>query len=233
VSEDEKDEEDEETRPMITDRIEQLKKLGKNNAEIVVTLYDEGYSTKEIMEQHLPLKALKAKQEERADSQIMGIIEGTTKGTGYLNELKGMIRSQISRSRELTEFFYNVGIGTLLASLRKSGIGIEDFRKIALEQEGLKKALTAAGETAFKALEYYQSDMVGKVEAERDEARAYASVLETRTGEFVKQLDPRFRLERMIQAYLLSGNVDADTLTTLIDKWLSIEVADVKLELMK
>lgn len=217
-----------EERPTIDERIKELRDLGASNKTITQTLYEEGYSTHDIMKRHLPLKSLKKRPED--DSSVMGAIAGTTKGAGYLEEFKTMIQHQISRSRELTDVFYNIGLGTLLASLRKSGISIEAFRKIALTREGLREALEKAGETAFKALEYYESDLITKVETERDEARAYATVLETRVNDFVKQLDPKLRLEKMIQAYLFSGKVEPDTLMTLIDKWLEMETAEIKME---
>lgn len=222
----------EEEKPTIDERIKELKAEGKDPKEITRILYEEGYSTHEIMRRHLPLKSLKTKPED--DESIMGAIAGTTKGPGYLDELKMMIQNQIRKSRQLTEVFFNIGLGTLLASLSKAGISIDDFRKIALSEEGkgLREALEKAGETAFKAIEYYQSDLITKVEKERDEARAYASILETKVNEAFEKLDPKFRLEKMIQTYLFSGNVDPDILNTLLDKWLSMETAGLKLELM-
>jgi len=71
-----------------------------------------------------------------------------------------MIRAQISRSRELAQICTNVGLGVLLASLKKSGLSIEEFRNIAMESGFLKEALQKAAETAFKALEYYESDKI-------------------------------------------------------------------------
>jgi len=141
-----------------------------------------------------------------------------------------MIRQQIGRTRELTEEFYNLGLGVLFASLSKSGMSMEDFRKIAMQEGSLREAFKKAGETAFKALEYYQSDLVTQVEKERDEARAYSSVLRTRVDELVKQLTPRIRLEKMIQTYLFSGNVQEATLMSLLDKWLEMEAVEAKME---
>ena len=216
----------EKARPTIDDRIEQLREEKKSNAEITQILYEEGYSTNDIMRRHLPLKSLKRKPEDV--SSVTDAIAGTTKGPGYLDEFKTMIQQQISRSRELTDVFFNVGLGTILAALRKSGLSMEDFRKIALDKKGLREALQEAGETAFKALEYYQSDLITKVEAERDEARSYASILEVKTNELVQQIDPKLRLEKMIVTYLLSGRVEPDTLMSLIDKWMSMEMAEIK-----
>lgn len=217
-------------QPTIDDRIKELRDEGHDNAEIARILHQEGYGTHEIMKRRLPLKALKTKPSD--DDSVMGAITGTTKGPGYLDEFKMMIQRQIGRSRELTEVFYNIGLGTLLASLSKSGMGIEEFRKIALKQEGLREALEKAGETAFKALEYYQSNLITKVETERDEARAYSSLLETEVSSLKRNSDPKFRLEKMIHTCIFSGNVDPNTLMALIDKWLSIELAEIKLEML-
>jgi len=218
-------------KPTIDERIAELEVEGKTRGEMVLILYAEGYNTREIMERKLPLKALKARPE--SEDSIMGAIAGTAKGSGYLDEFKTMIRSQISRSRELTEVCSDVGMGVLLAGLSKSGVTMDEFQRIALKREGLREALVRAGETTFKALEYYQSDLVSKVEEERDEARAYSSYLAAQWEDIAKQLDPKFRLEKMIHTYLLSGGADSAVLISLIDKWLSIEMGAVKLEMMR
>lgn len=217
---------DEEVKPSIDERIKQLETEGKNKQEITVILYEEGYNTLEIMKRHLPLKALK-KSKDSAEPAVLGAVEGVVKGTGYLQEIKDMVRLQVGRTRELTDEFYNLGLGVLLASLSKSGVSMDDFRKIASQQGPLRDAFKKAGDTAFKALEYYQSDLVTKVEAERDEARAYGSLLEVKLEEVKRKLDPKVRLEKMIfNLVLLSGSVkvDPDALTTLIDQWLQLEV---------
>ena len=107
---------------------------------------------------------------------------------------------------------------------------MDDFRKIVGSPEEMREALEKAGDTAFKALEYYKSDLITRVEKERDEARAYATVLGTQVDEFVKKLDPKLRMEKMIQTYLFGGKVEPDTLMTLIDKWLAMEAAEIKME---
>ena len=218
-------------KPSIDDRIKELEAEGKSKTDMVLILYQEGYSTHDIMKRKLPLKALK-RAKERAETGILGAVEGGVKGSGYLEELKNMIRMQIGRTRELTEEFYNLGLGVLFASLSKSGMKIEDFRKIASQEGPLRDAFKKAGETAFKALEYYQSDLVTQVETERNEARAYSTILQTRVNELVKQLTPRIRLEKMIQTYLFSGNVENDTLMSLLDKWLEMEAVEAKVEAM-
>lgn len=230
-NEPEEEEPEEKAKPTIDERIAELEAMGFDNEEKVLVLYREGYSTHEIMKRHLPLKALAKK--DKSDESVMGAIAGTAKGEGYLDEFKTMIRLQISRNREFTDTFYNIGLGILLASLHKAGLTIEDFRAIALKGEGLREALEEAGETAFKALEYYQSDLIGRVEEERDEARAYSSYLAAQWEELSKQLDPKFRLEKMIHVYLLSGGADSDILMSLIDKWLAVEMGSIKLELMR
>jgi len=107
---------------------------------------------------------------------------------------------------------------------------MEDFRKIAMQEGPLREAFKKAGETAFKALEYFQSDLITQVEKERDEARAYATLIETKIDELAKCVDPKLRFERMIQTYLFSGKVDPEILVTMIDKWLAMETAELKME---
>ena len=214
----------------IDDRIRELKEKDLSRKEIVTIMHGEGYPTAEMMKRGLPIRALEKREREASDRSVMGAIEGSVRGEGYLYEFKNMIRAQISRSRELTQKCFNIGLGTILAALSKSAISMDDFRRIAQEEGPLNEALTKAGETAFKALEYYQSDLVTEVEAERDEARAYASVMEAKVEDLLKGLDPKMRLEKMIQVYMLSGSVEPDTLIPLIDKWLGMEITEVKKE---
>lgn len=216
-----------EGKPSIDDRIKELTEQKLSKEEIVLALYKERYSTHEIMKRHLPLKALKLKQKKKTedeDSAVMSAVEGAVKGSGYLQEIKDMVRTQIGRTKELTDEFYNLGLGVLLASLRKSGISMDDFRKIAMQEGTLRDAFKQAGETVFKALEYFKSDLITRVEAERDEARAYVTTMETNVETLRKQLEPKARLEQMVYTYLLSGSVDPDVLISLIDKWLQMEI---------
>lgn len=218
----------EEVKPSIDERIKQLEEEGKDKREITVKLYEEGYNTLDIMKRHLPLKALK-KSKESGEPAVLGAVEGAVKGTGYLQEIKDMVRLQIGRTRELTDEFYNLGLGVLLASLSKSGVTIDEFRKIASQQGPLREAFKRAGDTAFKALEYYQSDLITRVEAERDEARAYGSLLEVKLEDVKRRIDPKVRLEKMIyNLVLLSGTVkmDPDALTGLVHEWLDLEVIE-------
>ena len=108
---------DEDAQAPIDIRLKDLEDMGLSKNDIVLRLYDEGYSTHDIMKRHLPLKALKRKRE-RVEASVIGSMEGGVKGPGYLEELKNMVRGQIGRTRELTEEFYNLGMGVLLASLQ-------------------------------------------------------------------------------------------------------------------
>jgi lambda repressor-like predicted transcriptional regulator len=218
--------------PPIEDRVKELRAEGLSEADIVFRLYDEGYPTQDIMKMGFSLRHL-ARRRKMEEKDLMTTLEGPAgRGEGYLAELKTMIRAEISRTRELTELFYDVGLGVLLAALRKSGMKIEDYRKIALERGAVREALKTAGETAFKALDYYESDVVSKLEEERDEARVAYSLIAAKLKELTESLDPKIRLEKMIHTYLASGNVDANVLTTLIDKWLNVEVVGLKTGVM-
>lgn len=230
-------EEPAEERPHFEDRLEELEASEMAKKDVCRTLIFEGYNPRLLVAKFggLYAKVMRQIKAERGkeEAPILGAIAGPTKGPGWLEEVKEMVRSQMSRSRELTEVFSDIGLGILLASLSKSGMNMEEFQKIALKREGLRESLIRAGETAFKALEYFESDLVSSVEAERDDARAYASYLESQWVTLSKQLDPKFRLEKMIQTYLLSGGADGDILMSMIDKWISIEFTDMRLELMR
>jgi hypothetical protein len=202
--------------------------------EFLISMYPENVR-KMLLEKDESLatsEKLEEKAEDARDRTIMTLIEGAVRGEGYLQELKNMIRAQISRTREFTELCYNVGLGVLAAALSKSGINIDEFRKITKDEGPLRDALMTAAETAFKALEYYQSDVIKKLEEERDEARVAYSYVSAQLKSLMKEMEPKLRLERMINNYLLSGNVDPNVLTTLIDKWLAIEITEMRKELI-
>jgi hypothetical protein len=198
--------------------------------EFLISMYPEDVR-RMLLERDESL-ATSEKAEDARDRTIMTLIEGAVRGEGYLQELKNMIRAQISRTREFTELCYNVGLGVLAAALSKSGINIDEFRKITKDEGPLRDALMTAAETAFKALEYYQSDVIKKLEEERDEARVAYSYVSAQLKSLMKEMEPKLRLERMINNYLLSGNVDPNVLTTLIDKWLAIEITEMRKELV-
>jgi hypothetical protein len=178
------------------------------------------------------------------EERVQAAIAGTTRGTGYLQELKEMIRAEIGRTRELTEAFYDYGISVLLAALSKTGTSMEEFRKVAKGEVSLKTALSKAAETVFKALDLYQSDVVQRfeeriraLEEERDEARAAYAYAVAKMREVTRAVercvDPMVRLERVIMAYLAGGNVDPNVLAVLLDRWLGIEAERVREEIRK
>jgi len=216
----------------ITERIEELKKEGKENKDIVNILYEEGYNTRSIMMQGFSLRSLKTKTSVD-DEEVQSVIAGSPgKGSGYLSEWKELVRRQMSQSRQLTEVFYDLGLSVLLASLSKSALTTDEYRQIFAEPGKLREALMGASQTAFKALEYYKADAMKALEKERDDARSYASLLESEFAKIAKSLDealdPKLRLEKMIyNLVLMSGTspVDPNAIATLLDKWLAIEIS--------
>lgn len=223
---------DDELVPII-ERIEELKKEGKENKDIVNILYGEGYNTRSIMMQGFSLRGLKTKTAVDGDEEIQSVIAGPPgRESGYLSEWKELVRRQMSRSRQLTEVFYDLGLSVLLASLSKSALTTDEYRQIFAEPEKLREALMNASQTAFKALEYFKADAMKTLEKERDDARSYASLLESEFGKISKSLDealdPKLRLEKMIyNLVLMSGTspVDPNAISALLDKWLTIEIS--------
>jgi hypothetical protein len=188
--------------------------------ELVQSIYEKCRSG-----QFTPLEGSKLE-----DEQAQVAIAGPTEVTGYLQELKDMIRAEIGRTRELTEAFYDYGISVLLVAISKSG-SMEDFKKVAKGEISLKAALSRAAETVFKALDLYQSDAVQRfeerirvLEEERDEARAAHAYAVAKMKELARvverSLEPLLRFERLIIFYLTSCKVNANVLAMLLDKWL-------------
>lgn len=157
---------------------------------------------------------------------LMKGLQGSTKGPGYLQEFKEMIRAQISKSSELTQFCFNVGLAVLLAALGRSKLNSQEYKRIALNQGSLKDALQRAAETAFTALESLDVDIVKKLENERDEARVMVTRLEIKLEKLLKAVHPKLFLERLIQTCLLCGNADPRLIHDLVQKWLSIKIAE-------
>lgn len=219
------------------ERIKVLKEEGKTNKEICLILEHEGVNPQLIITQfggaYTAAKRDERKQaeasQESAEDRVQLDLQGRGGKDGWLVEIQTMIAAQVQKSRELTTFCFNQGLAVLLASLYKTGMTMDDFRKIALTQTGLAEALQKAAEIPYKALDAFESDRYALLENERDGARMYASTLEVSRDELMKNLDPKIRLERMIISYLLSGNVDPNVLTPLIDKWLSLELEEIKM----
>jgi len=208
--------------PPIKSRIAELKKEGiTDRKELAHALYSEGYPTTEIMHARLPIKGLKGRTAARSgkldDDSTQAIIASGTRGTGYMQELKDMVRRQVSLSSEFASACTNAGIQVVLSALRRTELKPEELRRVFTDKDNLKDVVGKATETALKALEYYDSDRITEVESERDEARAYACLLEAQIDDIKRRLDPKFRLEKMIyNLVLLSGTarVDPNALTS-------------------
>jgi len=215
--------------PPIEERIKELKEKGLTKEEMAYILHAEGYPTKAMLEAHIPINVLKrGRPKGLTEEDVMSAVRGTVRGEGFLQEFKNMIRAQISRSRELTEFCTNLGLGVLFAALRRSGISIDDFRRISTSEGALRESLTRAAETAFKAIDYYDAEKIEELERERDEARVAYSMVAAQLKDMQRRLSPRATLEKIIYAYLMSGNVDANVLSSLIDKLLGLELKEVR-----
>lgn len=211
----------------IQERIEELKKEGKEKKAIVNILYTEGYKTKSIMMQGYSLRSLKTTSTLEDDDIQKTIAGAPGKGPGYIAEWKELVRRQMSRSRQLTEVFYDLGLTVLMASLAKSGLTTEDYRKIFADESSLREALMTAAQTSFKALEYFEADAMTNLERERDNARAAYALLETEISKLSDSLDPKLRLEKMVYNLILtsgSTNIDPNALTALINKWVDLEI---------
>ena len=223
-----------EEKASFEERLEELKASEMNKHDICRTLALENYNPSLLMTQFGGLyrkvaNEIKAERAKDEDSHIAAMA-GITKGEGYLAEQKDFIRFEFSRNTVVMKFVVDLGYAVFLAALSKTGVPPEDLLK---NPDDLLKALTPLREMVFKAIQYYDSDKINKVEGERDEARAYSSYLAAQWEDIAKQLDPKFRLEKMINTYLFSGSADTDLLLSLIDKWLSIEMGAIRLELMK
>jgi hypothetical protein len=195
-------------------------------------LREEGFWTSTVAK----LTGLKPAQQPRSDADE-SLVEKVTgppgKSVGLAEPLRDMVRITIGRSTELTEVCNSVGLAALFAALAKSGLSMEDFKKIGLSKGSLREALEKGGEIIFRALECYDSNRFKELEEERDEARAYASMLSAQSKELIKQLNPKLELKSLMDSYILSGGVDDKIVTTLIDKWLSIEVGEIKWGVMR
>jgi len=197
--------------PPIKSRIAELKKEGiTDRKEIAHALYSEGYPTAEIMRSRLPIRGLKSRtvagRGKMDDDSTQAILASGTRGTGYMQELKDMVRRQVSLSSEFASACTNAGVQVVLSALRRTELKPEEVRRVFTDKDNLKAVVDKATETALKALEYYDSDRITKVENERDEARAYACLLEAQIDDIKRRLDPKFRLEKMIYNLVCSDD---------------------------
>jgi hypothetical protein len=219
-----------EEKTSFEERLKDLEATEMSKHDICRTLVLENYNNRLIVATFggLYAKVVREVKEERAkeeDSHIAALA-GTAKGEGYLDEQKARMRFEFSRDTVVMKFIVDLGWMAFFAGLPKTDIPPEKILVMASDPEGFPKALAPISETVIKALKYYQSEAVSKVEAERDEARAAYTVLKTQVDDLAKKLTPGIRLERMITAYLLSGNVTPEALSELLGtyrQWLSME----------
>jgi len=212
----------------IDERIEELKKEGLSREEIATALYEDGYPTQAIMSSGYPLAALgKRGRNEVDDRTVQSAVKGATKGPGYLQELKEMIRTQIGLSREFAQACTTAGATITLAALKRTNVSTAELKDVFRSTEALTNVVAKATETALKALEYYDAERIEHLERERDEARAMVVLLEAQLDKIKQNMDPMVRLERMIyNLALLSGTarVDHKIVMAIMEKWLTMKV---------
>jgi len=212
----------------IKERIEQLKEEGLSREEIARALYNEGYSTQAIMRERYSIRNLaKTTGSEVDDRTVQSAVKGATRGPGYLQELKDMIRTQISLSREFAEACTTAGVKVLFAALKMGGVSEEEIGQITTNVGALENVVDKATKMALKAIEYYDAERIEQLERERDEARAMVVLLEAQLDKIKQSLDPLVRLERMIyNLALLSGTVKVDhnVIMAIMEKWLAMQV---------
>jgi len=221
-------------RPPIDFRLQELRDLGVDDKEAVRALHEEGYSTHDMMVIGLPVKSAFSEQRDSSEEGAMSQVQGRVRGEGWLEEVKNLVRYQVFRTREFTEFFYNVGLASSLAAIKKSGVKLEDLEKLTASKTGdLMGTLSQAPKTIFRALEAYDADMIPKLEQERDEARFEAINLAAQMDELKRKMEPMYRLENMI--YKLSmlsatSKVDPTVINELLDRWLSMQFPVIEAE---
>jgi len=212
----------------IDERVEELKEEGLSREDIARTLYEEGYPTQAIMSRGYPLAALRKRGRNEVDDRtVQAAVKGTTRGPGYLQELKDMIKTQISLSREFAEACTTAGVKVLFAALKMGGVSEEEIGQITTNVGALENVVDKATKMALKAIEYYDAERIEQLERERDEARAMVVLLEAQLDKIKQSLDPLVRLERMIyNLALLSGTVKVDhnVIMAIMEKWLAMQV---------
>lgn len=219
--------------PPIDERIEELKKEKLGKREIAQALYEEGYSTQEMMHNGYPPSLLAGRSKRKlSDEDVQAAVRGATRGPGYLQELKSMIQKQISLSREFAESCTTAGVKVLFAALKRGSVSEEDISRITRDVGALENVVDKATQTALKAIEYYNVEHIKQLEEERNEARVAYSLAVAQLKDQQRRLEPRKSLERLIYTYIVSGNTDGNVLTTLIDKLLTMEMGKVQSEVL-
>lgn len=175
---------------------------------------------------HLFKKPGKAFAKVQDDEGVQAAIAGPQgRREGYLAEQKELIRKVFSRNRELIEFTNDLGLTVLLAALSKTGLTAEGFQKIFQGKENLRDSLNKAGDFCFTAIDTYGTDVVMKLEKDRDTARGQVIVLEQLISKARQEFDPAYRLELMITNLILSSGttqIDPQALDILVDKWVRL-----------
>lgn len=223
-----------EERSSFEERLKELEASEMNKHDICRTLVLEDYNNRLIVAKFggLYAKVVREIKAERGteDESHLGALAGTAKGEGYLDEQKARIRFEFSRDTVVMKFVVDLGWAAFLAGLSKAGIPPDNLRMVASDPESFSKVLMPIRETVCNAIKYYQSDAVSKVEGERDEARAAYTIVRSQLEDLAKGLTPGIRLERMITAYLLSGNVTPEVTVELVERWINMEEMELRKE---
>jgi arsenate reductase-like glutaredoxin family protein len=223
--------------PPLWEVVEELKDQGLGKEEVAQKLSDMGFPKTVIAYAGFPVGGLGRIGERSLEEQV----KGTTRGPGYAEELKELIRKQISLSREFAEACTEAGVQVVFAALKKTNLATEDLKKIFANKEALTEIVSKTTETALKSIEAYNSDLIKKMEEEwnerlrkledeRDEARAALRYAVAKLKQLEKALDPVLSVEKMIYTYLMSGNTDHNVFSMLMDKWLELRLEMVRME---
>jgi hypothetical protein len=227
-----------EEKTSFEERLKKLEASGMSKHDICRTLVLENYNNRLIVAAFggLYAKVVREIKEERAkeEDSHLAALAGTAKGEGYLDEQKARMRHEFSRDTVVMKFIVDLGWMAFFAGLSKTDIPPEKILAMASEPEGFQKAMAPVGETVTKALECYPNSAatINKLEDERDEARAAYILLKTQVDDLAKRLTPSVRLEKMISAYILSGNFNPEALSVLLEKWLAVQVMALRKEVI-
>lgn len=251
----------EELKVPIDDRIKELKeevikdnkKISRveANKKISLTLYYEGYNTGLIFNRFGgALKAAladenKGEQEEEgenekeiSDVKYVGDLGGKTGKDGYRLPLQELVKTSIDTVAVQTGSFTQIGMIVFYAVLNKIpysliSSSLEKTSKSETKLAGIEELKGLVLDTVRKAIEALDPEHINRVEGERDFARGEYIRLASEMQKLSEQLDPPFRLEKMIHNYILSGAVDPKVLIPMIREWLGMEKPKIDLEAMR
>jgi len=224
----------------IEEMIDVLKQQGYSKDQIAQILYEAGYPPAEIAQKlgvslrifgELASAASEKRQEELATQNI---VFPAGKAEGVIANLKAMIKQQVATLADLQNAFFDAGLEVLLLALMKTK-EFNQFRQL-LESKQLGEALKLAKDTVVKALESYDPEAfqkkieeyenaIHRLELERDEARLAYTMLVQKIKDFMKAIEPRLSLERMILSYITtSEKIDPEIFEKLLNKWLDLSL---------